>query len=207
MQQQAPNWKERALEASVVITDAWEITKTYAGRIAEWVLFVCMIINIVEILPGVQLWPWVSNTVLGVQAITMDIAGFGLASMADQARASGDEKAAAKAQWTGYFLIGIMIITLLSVSAGLLYPPLKPYTDNTEKVLILVRVVMTVVYGHVIHTLRRVTEATTPHPTASQVPDPTQVIDYQEIARHLLPMLPAPQVLDYSSSPERWRHF
>ena len=54
---------------SEIITDAWEVTKTYAGRIAEWVLFGCMIMNIIEILPGVTLWPALSNIVLGTQVV------------------------------------------------------------------------------------------------------------------------------------------
>lgn len=149
------NWRESAMTRSVIITDAWEVTKTYAGRIAEWVLFLCMIANIIEILPGVVFWPVISNIVLGVQVVMLDIGGFSLASMADHARNQGDLKAAKKASITGGFLIAIMIVTLLLVSVGLLWHEAKYYTDIAEKGLILVRVVMTVIYGHVIHSLRR----------------------------------------------------
>lgn len=149
------NWRESAMTRSVIITDAWEVTKTYAGRIAEWVLFLCMIANIIEILPGVVLWASISNIVLGVQVVMLDIGGFSLASMADHARNQGDLKAARKASVTGGFLIVIMILTLLLVSVGLLWHEAKYYTDIAEKGLILVRVVMTVIYGHVIHSLRR----------------------------------------------------
>jgi len=151
----AASWRDVAIAKSEIITDAWEVTKTYAGRIAEWVLFLCMIANIIEILPGVALWPAVSNIVLGVQVVMLDIGGFSLASMADHARSQGDEKAAQRASVTGGFLIGIMIVTLLLVSIGLLWHEAKYYTDIAEKGLILVRVVMTVIYGHVIHSLRR----------------------------------------------------
>lgn len=149
------SWKNAALAKSVIITDAWEVTKTYAGRIAEWVLFACMIMNIIEMLPGIHLDTIITNTVLGVQVVMLDVGGFSLASMADHARANGDEEAANKAETTGKFLIGIMIVTLLLVAIGLLFPPAKQYTDMAEKGLILVRVVMTVVYSHVIHSLRR----------------------------------------------------
>lgn len=37
------------------ITDAWEVAKAYAGRVAEWVLFLCVIINIIEMLPGIAM--------------------------------------------------------------------------------------------------------------------------------------------------------
>jgi hypothetical protein len=55
MQQQTQTWKDKALEKSEVITDAWEVTKVYFGRLAEWVLFGCMIANIIEILPGLAI--------------------------------------------------------------------------------------------------------------------------------------------------------
>ncbi len=149
------SWRDRALERAEIITDSWEVTKSYAGRLAEWILFLCMIFCIVEILPGVTFPTWASNVVLGIQAVMLDIGGFALSSMADHARANGDERAARKADKTGKFLIGIVILTLALITVGLLYPPAKQYTDGAEKVLILVRVVMTVVYGHVIHSLRR----------------------------------------------------
>lgn len=159
-QQQTARWRDTAMAKSEIITDAWEVTKTYAGRIAEWVLFACMIMNIIEILPGVTLLPSISNAVLGTQVVMLDVGGFSLASMGDHARRQGDEQAARKASITGGFLIGIMILTLLLVSIGLLWPAAMTYTSIAEKGLILVRVIMTVVYGHVIHSLRRATAHT-----------------------------------------------
>ena len=182
------HWKNRAMLHAEAITDAWEVTKSYAARLAEWVLFVCMILNIIEILPDVGLPVSVSNAVLAVQSVTLDIAGFGLTSMADHAKALGDEAAARKGHRTGWLLIGLMITTLLLVSAGLLWPILKQYTDPAEKVLILARVVMTVVYGHVVHSLRHSTQAATP-----VMQQPTPVLDYGEIAQHLQAIMPQPQ--------------
>jgi hypothetical protein len=155
MQQQTQTWKDKALEKSEVITDAWEVTKVYLGRLAEWVLFGCMIANIIEILPGLAISLIFSNIVLGVQAVTLDIAGFGLAAMGDHARAKGDEKAARLATHTGWALIGVMLATLVLVSVGLLWPQWLWLTSDLEKVLILFRVAMTVIYSHVIHRLRR----------------------------------------------------
>ncbi|SRR6266849_1496666 len=65
--------------------------------------------------------------------------------------------AARRAGVAGAFHIGIMIVTLLLVSIGLFWPQARTYTDMAEKGLILVRVIMTVIYGHVIHSLRRAT--------------------------------------------------
>jgi hypothetical protein len=151
----APSWREAALARSEIITDAWEVTKTYAGRIAEWVLFGCMVANIVEIVASVPLA--FSNIVMGTQVIMLDVGGFSLATMGEQAHDQGDDRAARKAARTGYFLIAVTIVTLLLVTVGLLWSPAKPYTDGAEKGLILVRVVMTVIYAHVIHSLRRAT--------------------------------------------------
>jgi hypothetical protein len=148
------HWRDRAIEKSVIITDAWEVTKSYAGRVAEWVLFLCMVVNIVEILPGVELPTLASNIVLGVQVVMLDVGGFSLASMADHARRMGDEKAARRASVTGWFLIILMMVTLLLVAVAVLFPETKDFIANLEKALILVRVVMTVAYGHVIHSLR-----------------------------------------------------
>lgn len=152
--QQPLSWRDEALVKSEAITDAWEVTKTYAGRLAEWILFLCMVANIIEILPGVSLSGWLTNTILGVQAVTLDIAGFGLASMAQQALASGETEAARKAKHTAYWLIALMMVTVLSVSIGTLWPTAKPSTDMADKVLILIRVAATVWYGHVLHDLR-----------------------------------------------------
>src|SRR6266496_1281328 len=162
------SWRDSAIAKSEIITDAWEVTKSYTGRLAEWILFLCMIFCIIEILPGVTFPTWASNVVLGVQAVMLDIGGFALSSMADHARTNGDAQAARKADKTGKFLIGIVILTLALITVGLLYPPAKGYTDGAEKVLILVRVVMTVVYGHVIHSLRRQSATLAIHPV--QVP-------------------------------------
>jgi HAMP domain-containing protein len=155
MQQVKQTWKDRAIQRAEIITDAWEVTKVWAGRAAEWILFICMVINIIEILPGAGLSLAFQNFVLCVQAVTLDVAGFSLATMGDHARAAGNIKAGRLASNTGNALIGIMLLTLILVSVGLLWPQWLWLTAFLEKILILVRVAMTVVYSHVIHKLRR----------------------------------------------------
>ncbi len=148
------HWRDLAIAKSEIISDAWEVTKAYAARLAEWVLFLCMVANIVEILPGVSIPGAVSSAVLGIQAVTLDIAGFGLASMSEHAKRCGNLAAARKGSITGYCLIGLMLLTLLVVSIGHLWPVTLPVVAIIEKILLLVRVLMTVIYGHVIHGLR-----------------------------------------------------
>lgn len=154
----AASWRDAAIEKSEAISDAWDVAKAYAGRAAEWVLFGCMFVDILEMLPGNIVPASIANGVLAVQAITLDVAGFGLQSLADHAERSGDEKAANTARRTGTTLIGIMILTLVAVTLPLLWPGTAPYTALADKVLILVRVVMTVIYGHVMHSLRQYAE-------------------------------------------------
>src|SRR5215472_7174915 len=167
-----PHWKDAALAKAEAITDAWEVVKAYAGRAAKWVLFVCMIINIVEMLPEVNLSTSITNAVLGVQVVMLDIGGLSLSTMSAHARLMGDEKAAKRAGTTSAFLIGLMIVTLLLVSIGLLFPTAKSFTDLAEKGLILIRVVMTVIYSHVIHSLRS-TNLQTSVPSVQQPEVPT----------------------------------
>lgn len=172
---QTQSWKEAAIERAEGITDAWEVVKAYMGRAAEWVLFLCMIINIIEMLPGVAIAQWILNIVLGVQVVMLDIGGMSLSSMAAHAKEQGDEAAANKADITSKFLIGLMIVTLLLVAAGVLFPVIKPYTDMAEKGLILVRVIMTVIYGHVLHSLRSSKHQAVPVPVAPAVPSSTEL--------------------------------
>ena len=159
---QNKQWKDTAIERSVVITDAWETTLVYAGRFAEPILYICMVIDIIQILPSVTLPVALTSGTLATQAISLDIAGLSLASMADNAKANGNTEAAHRARITGWFLIGLMIATVLFVTMGQLYPQIKPFTDASEKILILLRVVMTIVYATVIHGLRRVNTSAPP---------------------------------------------
>jgi hypothetical protein len=184
---QPKHWKDAALAKAEAITDAWEVVKAYAGRAAEWVLFVCMIINIVQMLPGVAVARWVLNLVLGVQVVMLDIGGLSLSTMSAHARALGDVKAAKRAGTTSAFLIGLMIVTLLLVSIGLLFPIAKPYTDLAEKGLILIRVVMTVVYSHVIHSLRSTNFQPAPVPETPAVLTSTEL--QAAVSSILIPIL------------------
>ncbi len=180
-------WKDAALAKAEIITDAWEVAKAYAGRAAEWVLFLCMIINIIEMLPGITMAGWIMNLVLGTQVVMLDIGGLSLSSMAIHAREQGDETAAKRAGTTSRFLIGLMIITLLLVSVGVLFPAAKPYTDMVEKGLVLVRVVMTVIYGHVLHALRSSSPQAVPVAAIPAVPSAPELEDI--VKKTLIPIL------------------
>lgn len=185
-QQNRASWRDTAIEKSQGITDAWEVGKVYAGRLADWILFCCMVASIIDILPGVDFPPLAANIIMGVQAITLDVAGFGLLSMAAHAERQGAEKAAGRAKGTAFLLIALMIVTVTLISVGVLFPEYKPFCDQVEKGLILVRVIMTVVYGHIVHELRSHSHMPTPAPAHQQ---PVPKIDYAELARQVAPQL------------------
>ncbi|HEY1353623.1 MAG TPA: hypothetical protein VGF67_28780 [Ktedonobacteraceae bacterium] len=95
-----------------------------------------MIINIIEMLPGVSIAGWILNLVLGMQIVMLDVGGMSLSSIAAYARERGAVAEAKKATLASRFLIGLTITTLLLVAAGVLFPILKPYADMAEKGLI-----------------------------------------------------------------------
>jgi len=78
--------------------------------------------------------------------------------MGAAARRQGSNAVAEVAEKTGKWLIALMIVTLLVVAIGVLFPVTIGVVGYVEKGLILVRVVMTVVYGHVIHSLREASQ-------------------------------------------------
>ncbi len=152
------NWREAAIAKSEMITDVWEVSKAWAGRGVGWVLFFCMVANILEVAPGIKTPILMSNVVLGTQAITLDIAGFGLASLADHARENGNEKAANQAKLTSWALIFMMMLTLVLVSVKVLSASssnVVHFVDNAEPILVFVRVVMVVISGYMEIKLRK----------------------------------------------------
>lgn len=151
---QKTSWKNNAIDASGGISDAWDVFISWAGRFAAWILFACMISNIVEVV--VTLPSALVSGVMVVQVITLDIAGFGLNTIAKQVHKNGDneQKAVAKkAKNLATFLIALMVLTLALVTVGYLVPQAATIADMINKALILVRVVTIVLYMHTMHDL------------------------------------------------------
>ncbi len=168
------HWKDVALQKAERLTDVWDIIKAWSGRSAEIVLTFCMFAQLIGVLPGVHYWPWADNVILAVQVIMLDMGAFALHTLADQARSNGQEEAANKADKLGTFLIRLMITTIALIIIGQVSVIVKDYAvliqqvvSYLEIVLILVRVVSTVRFIHVIHSLRGST---------SQMVQPTQVV-------------------------------
>lgn len=148
-------WWDRAISNSEMISNAFEVFKAWLARIADWVLFFCLIANIIEIFP-LPAWFAVifGNIVMGIQVVSLDVAGFGLAAMGASARRRGDTRSANKASYMGWALISVMIVTVVLVTVGVVFPKTQGNIDTVQKVLILVRIGITVLYGHIVHSLR-----------------------------------------------------
>lgn len=155
--QSKPHWKDIAIREAGRIADAWEVFIAYGAQLAAWILFFCMVANILQMLPHVSLPGVVVNVVMSVQIVTLDIAGFGLNTLAKNVAKHGNEETKAVARGARALakcLIGIMIVTLLLIAIGWLYPSVKPITDLADRLLILGRVILTVIYMHTMHDLR-----------------------------------------------------
>src|SRR5260370_3308742 len=82
------SWRDRSIERSRVLTDAFEVALTWAGGLADWILFLCLVSNIVEVLAHLAGTPF-SNIVMGTQSVLLDIGGFALLTLAVHAHQRG----------------------------------------------------------------------------------------------------------------------
>jgi hypothetical protein len=117
-----------------------------------------MAISLVEMIPSITLNDTFTGTVFVIQMITLDVAGFGLTSLAKAVKRAGDEETANTASTVGLLLIGIMVVSMLSGGIDRLFgakiPAVKEWMLYVDDFLILVRVGMTVFYGKIMHSLR-----------------------------------------------------
>lgn len=154
---QKTNWKDGAIQKSGLISDVWDIFISYAGRAAGWILFSCMAVNIIQVLPGITIPAGITTAVTGIEIITLDVAGFGLNTIAKLVKKHGDDeqrKVAKGANRLASMLIGIMMLTLILITLGYLFPTLTTATKYADDVLIVVRIALIVYYMHTMHALR-----------------------------------------------------
>lgn len=147
------HWRDRAIGAAEVISDGFDVVKAYGAHIANWVLFFCLIANLIEMVsPGFEAFAGLA--VIGVQSISLDIAGFGLTAMAASAKRRGDEKSARKANGMGWTLITVMAITVGLITVSAFKKEWASSIQQVNQVLMFARVIVTVFYGHIVHQLR-----------------------------------------------------
>lgn len=151
--QQERHWKDRAITAAERISDAFDVAKAYGAHIANWVLFFCLVANLIEMVsPGFE--ALAGLVIVGVQSISLDIAGFGLTAMAASAKHRGDDKSARKANVMGWTLIMVMSITVGLITLAAFKPEWATGIQQANQGLMFVRVIVTVFYGHIVHQIR-----------------------------------------------------
>lgn len=147
------HWKDRLIARAEAISDAFDVAKAYGAHIANWVLFFCLIANLIEMVsPAFQ--AMAGMVIVGIQSIMLDIAGFGLTAMAASARRRGDNKSALKADIMGWTLISVMAITVTLITLAAFWKDWAPTIEQADNWLILTRIIVTVFYGHLVHQIR-----------------------------------------------------
>lgn len=153
------HWKDRLIAKAEAISDGFDVAKAYGAHIANWVLFFCLVANLVEMISP-EFQAFAGMAIVGVQSISLDVAGFGLTAMAASARRRGDRNSAIKADVMGWTLISVMAITVGMVTLAAFKHEWAEGIEKANQVLMFVRVIVTVFYGHIVHQIR---EAGTAH--------------------------------------------
>lgn len=147
------SWRDRSIERSRVLTDSFEVSLTWAGGLADWILFLCLICNIVEVLAHLAGSAF-SNIVMGTQSVLLDIGGFALLTMAVHAHQRGARRTRNSAATVGGLLMLVTLATVVLITVGNLWPKAADQVGNINQALILARIGMTIVYEATIHLLR-----------------------------------------------------
>src|SRR5215472_4060853 len=150
------NWKRDAMEKAMVISDAFEVFKAWLAHIANWVLFICLIGNILQTV--VSLGSEIAGTVLCIQCVMLDIAGASLYTMAQHAKSQSNEKGARLAMIMSIILLVIMTVTALNSTLNSIFPELSALVQDINYGLIFARIVIVVAYGNIVHQLNTSTE-------------------------------------------------
>ncbi len=152
--------------ASDFVTESWSLFLVFGSRCAEIVIFFCLVLNILQTL-GMVPASWI-GTIIAVQAVTLDVASLGLMMVCKDAIGSGRKTTAWVSGLMALVLVGIMIATVVCVTVGHMWPDMQETTDRIDKALVLVRLVVSVLYGPIIHLTKRHRrhEPATPQPPA-----------------------------------------
>src|SRR5579859_2039935 len=115
------SWRDRAIERSRVLTDAFEVALTWAGGLADWILFLCLVSNIVEVLAHLAGSAF-SNIVMGTQSVLLDIGGFALLTLAVHAHQRQARRTRNSAAFVGGLLMLVTLATVVLITVGNLWP-------------------------------------------------------------------------------------
>src|SRR5579859_6082200 len=111
------SWRDRSIERSRVLTDGFEVALTWAGGLADWILFICLVCNIVEVLAKLGGTAF-SNIVMGTQSVLLDIGGFALLTLAVHAHQRQARRTRNSAATVGGLLMLITLATVVLITVG-----------------------------------------------------------------------------------------
>lgn len=140
-----------------------------AGKLAEFVLYATVLYSGAELYPGVKLPDGLNLSVFILQMGALDIGGIGLSKLAKQAREDGNPEGAETAERLSKWLIRIMIAGIVTVSteqviahlslpnAHAVQTTIQVVQALVELVLVVARAICAVLYGKVVHALKKST--------------------------------------------------
>ncbi len=143
------------------ITALWNWFTMLAGKAAEPVLFASVLYSGYELVPGVpQPTPGINATAFVIQQAALDVGGLGLIKLTKDA---GKEEFRF-ARYVGYALLTLLVVNMVTSTAGKVFAVPGQAMQVTEGVLLIVRSIFAVLFGHAIHTLKDEGIGTVPAP-------------------------------------------
>jgi hypothetical protein len=148
-----PNWPRlwHGFVKSNYITALWNWFMMLAGKASEPVLFASVLYSGYQLVPGVpQPTPGLNAIAFVTQQAALDIGGLGLIKLTKD-EDPGKFKFARR---IGVALIALMVVNMIVATSGKVFPIPSAIMQFIEGILLIVRSVMAVLFGHAIHTLR-----------------------------------------------------
>jgi hypothetical protein len=147
------NWSNlwHGFVKSNYITALWNWFMGLAGKAAEPVLFASVLYSGYQLVPGVpQPTAGINAIAFVTQQAALDVGGMGLIKLTKDEAPEKFRFARA----TGIALISLMVVNMVVATAGRVFPVPPQVMQITEGILLIIRSVMAVLFGHAIHTLK-----------------------------------------------------
>lgn len=154
------------LAHSLYITTAWNWFLEFMGRAAEAVLVISVLYASVKLLPVVHLPAGLDVVIFVAQFVALDVGGLSLGKLARQAQSEGNSVGATQASSMSKALITVMIVGVVVVAIEQLFLLPATWKLSIDTVLLIARSILAVLYGHIIHTLRKEEFFVDEHPHA-----------------------------------------
>ncbi len=127
-----------------------------AGKATEIVLYATVLYSCAQLYPHVNLPAGLSLAVFLVQMGALDIGGLSLGKLAKQAREDGNQAGADQAATLSKWLIGIMLVGVVTVGLEHALPVALPswVMVSIDVLLVVARSICAVLYGRVVYSLK-----------------------------------------------------